>query len=262
MSGYTGYDYHFGHLGQDYVLRWISCGKSGCGKCPHGPYFYQSTVKFGKVRMKYHGKWVEGIGSACDYACLLWRSGRHTPPLSWLVSKGLVTKTGLRAVHDRCNREGATDAVRDDMPATAVSTGHRLAGFGDRLASYYTPVTGTVLAVKIRGISAYDWVQVDSAAGSERLGRGCEICGFGDAITAFAPSTLAPYRDSGYPAPAHLASVAGHIVCRGCLLEARRTAYALMQVIPGYSPGRQVKITACRNELKVWNKCIRLVYPR
>ena len=262
MAGYSGYDYHFGHLGQDYVLRWISCGKSGCKKCPHGPYFYQSITKFGKVRMKYHGKWVEGIGSATDFACVLWRSGRHTPPLSWLESRGLESKARHRAVHDGGDRARSEDAVGDDMPATTVSTGYRSARLSDRLSAYYSPVTGTVLAVKIRGISVYEWIQKETAAPEDRYGRGCEICHFGDSITAFSPATLSPYRDSGYPAPAHLASVSGHLVCRGCLLEARRTSYSLMQVMPGYSPTRQVKITACKNELKVWNKVLRLVYPR
>jgi len=23
-----------------YVLRWVGCGKKGCKKCPHGPYWY------------------------------------------------------------------------------------------------------------------------------------------------------------------------------------------------------------------------------
>ena len=262
MAGYTGYDYHFGHLGQDYVLRWISCGKLGCSKCPHGPYFYQQNVKFGKVRQKYHGKYVEGIGSACDYACVLWSSGRHTPPESWLVARGLVTKTGLRAVHDRCDRERAEGGKHDDSPALAVSTGYRSKGLGDRLEAQYRPVSGTVLAVKVRGISAYDWVQVDSAAGAERHGRGCEICGFGDSITAFAPSAFSAYKDSGYPVPSPLSWVGGHLVCRGCLLAARRTVFALMQVIPGYSPTRQTQIIACKNEAKVWNKCVRLVYPK
>lgn len=262
MSGYTSYDYHFGHLGQDYVLRWISCGKSGCSKCPHGPYFYQATIKFGKQRMKYHGKFVDGIGSASDYARLLWSSGRHTPPSSWLVARGLVTKTKLRSVHDRSDRERAEGGKHDDMPAASVSSGYRSAGLSDRLEAQYRPVSGTVLAVKIRGISVYDWIQKEIDAPGDRYGRGCEICHFGDAVTAFAASTLSPYRDSGYAAPAHLASVAGHLVCRGCLLEARRTAYSLMQVMPGYSPTRQVKITACKNELKVWNKVVRLVYPR
>lgn len=262
MSGFTSYDYHFGHLGQDYVLRWISCGKAGCGKCPHGPYFYQSRVSFGKLRMKYHGKYVEGIGSACDFAAVLWSSGRHTPPESWLVSRGLVTKTGLRAVHDRSDRERAARGKYDDSPAPAVSTGHRSKGLSDRLEAQYRPVSGTVLSVKIRGISAYDWVQVDSAAGAERCGSGCEICGFGDAITSFAPSAFSSYKDSGYPVPAPLSWVGGHLVCRGCLLEARRTSYALMQVIPGYSPTRHTKMTACKNEAKVWNKCIRSVYPK
>ena len=262
MSGFTSYDYHFGHLGQDYVLRWISCGKAGCGKCPHGPYFYQQSITFGKVRMKYHGKYVEGIGSACDFAAVLWSSGRHTPPLAWLESRGLESKVRHRAVHDGCDRARAENAVRDDMPAPSVSSGYRSSGFGDRLAAYYTPVTGTVLAVKIRGISCYDWIQKEIDAPGDRYGRGCEICHFGDAITAFAPSALSPYRDSGYPAPAHLASVAGHLVCRGCLLEARRIAYALMQVMPGYSPTRATKITACKNELKLWNKVIRAVYPK
>ena len=262
MPGFTSYDYHFGHLGQDYVLRWISCGKSGCGKCPHGPYFYQSRILFGKVRMKYHGKYVEGIGSACDYAAVLWSSGRHTPPSTWLVARGLVTKTWLRSVHDRSDRERTARGKYDDMPAAPVLTGYRSTGFGDRLEAQYRPVSGTVLSVKVRGISAYDWVQVDSAAGAERCGRGCEICGFGDAITSFAPSAFSSYKDSGYPVPSPLSWVGGHLVCRGCLLAARRTVYALMQVMPGYSPTRAQKITACKNELKIWNKVLRLVYPR
>ena len=262
MSGYTSFDYYFGHLGQDYVLRWISCGKAGCSKCPHGPYFYQAITKFGKMRMKYHGKYVEGIGSACDFAAVLWSSGRHTPPSTWLESRGLESKTRHRALHDGCNRAGAENAVRDDMPAPVVSTGYRLAGLADSLDAHYRPVSGTVLAVKIRGISAYEWLQVDIAAGADRHGCGCEICGFGHAIMAFPPSALASYRASGYPAPAPLSWVGGRLVCRGCLLAARRTVYALMQVMPGYSPTRQTQIIACKNELKIWNKVVRLVYPR
>lgn len=262
MSGFTSYDYHFGHLGQDYVLRWISCGKSGCSKCPHGPYFYQTITKFCKLRMKYHGKFVEGIGSASDFASVLWSSGRHTAPESWLVSRGLVTKTWLRSVHDRSDRERAEGCVDDDSLAPAVSSGYRSSGLSDRLEAQYRPVSGTVLAVKVRGISAYDWVQVDSAAGAERCGRGCEICGFGDAITSFAPPAFSAYKDSGYPVPSPLSWVGGHLVCRGCLLAARRTVFALMQVMPGYSPTRATKITACKNEAKVWNKCLRAVYPR
>lgn len=36
--------------------RWVKCGKSGCTRCPHGPYWYAYWWEEGKRRSRYLGK--------------------------------------------------------------------------------------------------------------------------------------------------------------------------------------------------------------
>ena len=39
-----------------YRLEHVSCGKPGCSKCPHGPYWYAYWREGGKVRSRYIGR--------------------------------------------------------------------------------------------------------------------------------------------------------------------------------------------------------------
>ena len=39
-----------------YRLQQVSCGKPGCNKCPHGPYWYAYWREGGKVRSRYIGR--------------------------------------------------------------------------------------------------------------------------------------------------------------------------------------------------------------
>jgi hypothetical protein len=48
--------------GRLYVLRRVSCGKSRCTKCPHGPYWYLKIVTRNKTIWKYHGLQEPGCG--------------------------------------------------------------------------------------------------------------------------------------------------------------------------------------------------------
>lgn len=41
-----------------YQLEKVRCGKEGCGKCPHGPYWYSYQRQGGKVKSKYVGKGI------------------------------------------------------------------------------------------------------------------------------------------------------------------------------------------------------------
>lgn len=39
-----------------YRLQPVSCGKPGCARCPHGPYWYAYWREGGKVRSRYIGR--------------------------------------------------------------------------------------------------------------------------------------------------------------------------------------------------------------
>jgi len=39
-----------------YRLEKVKCGKKGCKKCPHGPYWYAYWKENGKTKSKYIGK--------------------------------------------------------------------------------------------------------------------------------------------------------------------------------------------------------------
>lgn len=39
-----------------YQREWVKCGKKGCKKCPHGPYWYAYWREGSKIRKKYIGK--------------------------------------------------------------------------------------------------------------------------------------------------------------------------------------------------------------
>lgn len=39
-----------------YRLEGVRCGKAGCAKCPHGPYWYAYWREEGKVRSRYIGR--------------------------------------------------------------------------------------------------------------------------------------------------------------------------------------------------------------
>lgn len=39
-----------------YRLEPVSCGKPGCSRCPHGPYWYAYWREGGRVRSKYIGR--------------------------------------------------------------------------------------------------------------------------------------------------------------------------------------------------------------
>lgn len=262
MSGFSGYDYHFHHAGTEWALRWISCGKSTCKGCPHGPYFYQVTQKYGKGALKYYGKELNGIGNATDFAITLWKTRCHKTPSNWLYAKGLISKSRLETGHDRGNGEGPEDAERNGNSYDNGNTGHYVSRFGDRFTNHFEPVNGTIYTIKIKGIPAYEWIQKTRVYSEEGCKSGCEICRYGRGFITFDESAIEPYRDTGYPPPAHLEKVGSHIVCRGCLLDARRTVLQLMQVIPGFSPMRHKQIKSMTEELKLWKKVVKLVYPK
>lgn len=51
--------FHF--RGVTYELRFISCGKTKCTKCPHGPYWYAIIpTGYGKPAVRYVGKNLRG----------------------------------------------------------------------------------------------------------------------------------------------------------------------------------------------------------
>ena len=39
-----------------YRLQSVSCGKRGCARCPHGPYWYAYWREGGRVRSRYIGR--------------------------------------------------------------------------------------------------------------------------------------------------------------------------------------------------------------
>jgi hypothetical protein len=56
----------FCYRGVTYQLRNVLCGKNGCGKCPHGPYWYAIvTITGKKPAVRYVGKQLKG--PALDY---------------------------------------------------------------------------------------------------------------------------------------------------------------------------------------------------
>ena len=262
MSGFSGYDYHFHHAGTEWALRWISCGKPTCKGCPHGPYFYQVTQKHGKGALKYYGKALNGIGNAADFAITLWKTRCNKTPSTWLYAKGLIDKSRLESGYDRGIGERSKIAERNGDSYDNGNTGYYLPRFGDRFTDHYEPTTGTIFIIKIKGVSAYEWIQEAREFRVEGATQGCEICHFGQGRFDFDQTTLEPYRDSGFPPPSHLEKVSSHLVCHGCLLDARRTVLQLMQVIPGFSPVRHKKIKEMTEELKLWKKVVKLMYPK
>ncbi len=40
------------------VVKYVKCGKEGCRRCPHGPYYYLVWKEGGKTKWKYLGKEV------------------------------------------------------------------------------------------------------------------------------------------------------------------------------------------------------------
>jgi hypothetical protein len=43
-----------------YRLQSVRCGKRGCTRCPHGPYWYAYWREGGRVRTRYIGKDLPG----------------------------------------------------------------------------------------------------------------------------------------------------------------------------------------------------------
>ena len=43
------------------VAKYVKCGKEGCRKCPHGPYYYLVWKEGGKTKWKYIGKVVDAM---------------------------------------------------------------------------------------------------------------------------------------------------------------------------------------------------------
>ena len=262
MSGFSQFDYHFFHHGKEFAIRWISCGKLTCKGCPHGPYFYEVTQKYGKGALKYYGKRIEGLGTCGDYATTLWKAGRLQAPNPWLVAKGLITKGQGVIANDRLPRERREDAKRMVSSEDSGLPSDFKFRTKDSFTAKFESTSGTILGIIIKGIKVYEWTQKSRPALFERHGRGCQICGFGEGSTAFDETTLEPYRDTGYAPPPHLSMIGPHLVCEGCLIEGRRTSLQLMQVIPGFSPARHQRIKELTNELKLWKKVRSLVYPK
>jgi hypothetical protein len=36
--------------------EYVRCGKAGCRRCPHGPYWYEYWWESGKTKKRYHGR--------------------------------------------------------------------------------------------------------------------------------------------------------------------------------------------------------------
>lgn len=49
-----------------YQLELINCGKSGCSKCPHGPYWYLYWMVEGRRQRRYIGKVLKLIGQTVE----------------------------------------------------------------------------------------------------------------------------------------------------------------------------------------------------
>ncbi len=39
--------------------QWVRCGKAGCTRCPHGPYWYAYWTEDGRRRSRYVGRLLE-----------------------------------------------------------------------------------------------------------------------------------------------------------------------------------------------------------
>lgn len=39
--------------------QWVRCGKQGCTRCPHGPYWYAYWTEDGRRRSRYVGKLLD-----------------------------------------------------------------------------------------------------------------------------------------------------------------------------------------------------------
>ena len=50
--------------GVTYRLEAVRCGKPGCSRCPHGPYWYAYYREGGKLRSRYIGR--EGPGDVSE----------------------------------------------------------------------------------------------------------------------------------------------------------------------------------------------------
>lgn len=51
-----------GHRGKvTYRQERVRCGREGCTRCPHGPYWYAYWREGGRVRSRYIGKDLRGV---------------------------------------------------------------------------------------------------------------------------------------------------------------------------------------------------------
>lgn len=50
--------------GVTYRLETVRCGKPGCSRCPHGPYWYAYYREGGKLRSRYIGRELPSQGSS------------------------------------------------------------------------------------------------------------------------------------------------------------------------------------------------------
>ena len=53
---FDGKDSGTGGAGVTYRLEHVRCGKRGCTRCPHGPYWYAYWREDGRLRSRYIGK--------------------------------------------------------------------------------------------------------------------------------------------------------------------------------------------------------------
>lgn len=61
-AGGTGFDHAEagGDTKVSYRLEHVRCGKRGCTRCPHGPYWYAYWREDGRLRSRYIGKTLPG----------------------------------------------------------------------------------------------------------------------------------------------------------------------------------------------------------
>lgn len=60
----------------EYRLVRVTCGKTNCGRCPHGPYWYATGLtKEGRKWIKYLGKKEPGAVAAAEAAAQRERLG-------------------------------------------------------------------------------------------------------------------------------------------------------------------------------------------
>lgn len=65
--------------------EYVKCGKAGCRKCPHGPYWYAYWREAGKMRKRYVGKVDPKKGEEPDPREEIWNPRKATLVLAFSI---------------------------------------------------------------------------------------------------------------------------------------------------------------------------------